>query len=62
MSTSTNHAKRSHRSEMRKRGAFNVSSRRAYYRDSPYVNNRGILSRLFRRKAPKQTTPREVEV
>lgn len=62
MSTAANHTKRSHRSEMRKRGAFNASSRRMYYREAPAARNRGILNRLFRRKAPTQTAPREVEV
>lgn len=64
MSSAMNHRKRSHRSEQFKRGAFNAQSRRAYIRTTRDRNNRSVLGRLFnmfRRKAPKQTAPREVE-
>lgn len=64
MSSAMNHRKRSHRSEQFKRGAFNASSRKAFYRTANDARNRSVLGRLFnvfRRKAPKQTAPREVE-
>lgn len=64
MSSAINHKKRSHRSEQFKRGAFNASSRKAYYRTANDVRNRSVLGRLFnmfRRKAPKQSEQREVE-
>ena len=63
MSSAANHRKRSHRSEMNKRGAFNASSRRAYIRTARDQHNRSIFSRianLFRRKAIRPTTPKEV--
>lgn len=64
MSSANNHRKRSHRSEMKKRGAFNAESRAAFYRTAPAVPqyNGGILKRLaamFHRRAPKQTVERE---
>ena len=64
MSSAANHRKRSHRSEMNKRGAFNASSRRAYIRTARDQRNRSVFSRiasLFHRRALKSNPAREVE-
>lgn len=59
MSSSKNHAKRSHRSETRKSAAYRSSATRNWYRQSVTATRRSIFSRLFTtRKTPagKQNT------
>jgi len=62
MSSAMNHKKRSRYSHKIKGGAFNASSRRAFYRDTYSRNGRGFLSRLFHRRSPKQTPSKETVV
>lgn len=64
MSSSRNHAKRSHRSEQRKGSAFRAASARSYYKQSTTAVRRSIFSRIsrfFTRKPPavKQPTTKQ---
>ena len=54
MSSTTNHAKRAHRSESRKRSALRSTSARSWYRQDMSRTRRSIFSRLFNRKTPEQ--------
>lgn len=56
MSSKMNHRKRSRYSYQMKGAAYSAASRQAYYREMPKKANAGLLSRLFHRRAPKQST------
>lgn len=54
MSSSRNHAKRSHRSEKNKVSAFRSASTRNWVKQSATRTRRSIFARLFSRKAPER--------